>query len=76
MWASGNKEDSLNFMQQFSTNLAKDIKVEGSDRAQRPSVPKQKLNELSRLLARCYFKLGQWQMELTDNWGTVRVRMY
>ena len=72
MWASGSKEDSLNFLRSFATNLSRDLEAETTQRGQRSSVSKQKLDELARLLARCYFKQGEWQMELSDSWTTVR----
>ncbi|KAH9990569.1 FAT-domain-containing protein [Russula vinacea] len=64
MWASGSKEESLNFLRSFATNLSRDLEAETTQRGQRLSVSKQKLDELARLLARCYFKQGEWQMEL------------
>jgi FKBP12-rapamycin complex-associated protein len=72
MWASGSKEESLDFLRSFATNLSRDLEAEMTQRGQRSSVSKQKLDELARLLARCYFKQGEWQMELKDNWATVR----
>jgi FKBP12-rapamycin complex-associated protein len=72
MWASGSKEESLNFLRSFATNLSRDLEAETTQRGQRSSVSKQKLDELARLLARCYFKQGEWQMELSDSWATVR----
>jgi hypothetical protein len=72
MWASGSKEDSLNFLRSFATNLSRDLEAETTQRGQRSSVSKQKLDELARLLARCYFKQGEWQMEISDCWSTVR----
>jgi serine/threonine-protein kinase mTOR len=78
MWASGSKdergskEDCLNFLRSFSESLSKDLEAETTPRGQRSNVSKQKLDELSRLLARCYFKQGEWQMELSDSWDTVR----
>lgn len=72
MWASGSKEDSLNFLRTFATNLSRDLEAETTQRGQRSSVSKQKLDELARLLARCYFKQGEWQMEISDSWTTVR----
>jgi serine/threonine-protein kinase mTOR len=71
MWASGAREDSLNFLRQFSASLARDLQSESSEHPQRAAVSKHKLDELSRLLARCYFKQGEWQVELKDNWGEV-----
>jgi FAT domain len=72
MWASGSKEESLNFLRSFSTSLSRDLEAETTQRGQRSSVSKQKLDELARLLARCYFKQGEWQMEFSDSWDTVR----
>ncbi len=72
MWASGSKEESLNFLRSFATNLSRDLEAETTQRGRRSSVSKQKLDELARLLARCYFKQGEWQMELSDSWTTVR----
>ena len=73
MWANGSREDSLNFLRQFSTSLARDLQVETRELSQRPGVSKNKLDELSRLLARCYFKQGQWQVELKEDWDAVSV---
>jgi FKBP12-rapamycin complex-associated protein len=67
MWATGAREDSLSFLRTFSTSLSRDLQVETSEHAQRPGVSKQKLAELSRLLARCYFKQGEWQRELRES---------
>jgi FKBP12-rapamycin complex-associated protein len=72
MWASGSKEESLTFLRSFATSLSRDLETETTQRGQRSGVSKQKLDELARLLARCYFKQGEWQMELSDNWATVR----
>lgn len=71
MWANGSREDSLIFLRQFSASLARDLQVETKENSQRPGVNKHKLDELSRLLARCYFKQGQWQVELKEDWGEV-----
>lgn len=72
MWATGAKEESLNFLRQFSISLSRDLQVESSEHStHHTGVSKQKLTELSKLLARCYFKLGEWQVELEDNWGSV-----
>ncbi|KAG2355693.1 atypical PIKK FRAP protein kinase [Suillus spraguei] len=66
MWSTGAREESLNFLRQFSASLARDLQVESKDHSQRSGVGKPKLDELSRLLARCYFKQGQWQVELKE----------
>ena len=72
MWASGARGESLKFLKSFAASLAKDLHPE-PDRGQRSNVSKQKFNELSKLLARCYFKQGQWQFEMEDNWGVVGI---
>lgn len=73
MWANGSHEESLSFLRQFSASLARDLQVETKEHSQRPGVTKHKLDELSRLLARCYFKQGQWQVELKEDWGAVSI---
>ncbi|KAI0046207.1 atypical/PIKK/FRAP protein kinase [Auriscalpium vulgare] len=74
MWASGAKDESLNFLRQFAASLSRDLQSETTERGVRPGVSRHKLDELSRLLARCYFKLGEWQMELKDDWSTRNVK--
>ena len=71
MWADGTKEDSLQFIRQFSASLSRDLKAESHDNPSHPGVPKQKLTELSKLLARCYLKTGEWQVVLANDWGEV-----
>jgi serine/threonine-protein kinase mTOR len=71
MWATGARDESLRFLRQFSSSLARDLQSENNEQAQRPGVSKQKYDELSRLLARCYFKQGEWQVEMKDNWDEV-----
>ncbi|KAJ6493204.1 phosphatidylinositol 3-kinase [Mycena sanguinolenta] len=66
MWAQGAREGSLAELRQFTVSLAKDFQAERD--AQRAGLPKQRLNELSKLLARCYFKQGEWQVALDENW--------
>ena len=75
MWAQHLQDDALNYLRTFSTNLALDLQNE-SERAQRMHVDpnKQRLEELSRLLARCYFKQGQWESERKESWNSVRTR--
>jgi len=67
MWAQGERESSLIFLRQFATSLSSDVKTEPS----RTGVPRPKYDEISRLLARCYFKQGQWEAELDSEWQSV-----
>ncbi|EKM51709.1 uncharacterized protein PHACADRAFT_262011 [Phanerochaete carnosa HHB-10118-sp] len=66
LWANGQHEESLRYLFKFTTSLARDLVPE----TERPSssVQKSKLEDLSRLLARCYFKQGQWQVALHRDW--------
>lgn len=70
MWASDAKEESLNFLYGFTNSLSKDLEVERSDTIV-SFVSKQKMEELSKLLARCYFKQGEWQVAMKEDWGSV-----
>ncbi|KAL4269010.1 Serine/threonine-protein kinase TOR [Pleurotus pulmonarius] len=69
MWATGAREHSLEFVRQFATDLAQDIEHESSDSVPKSSVSKTRLDEYNKLLARCYFKQGQWQKELKEDWN-------
>jgi serine/threonine-protein kinase mTOR len=69
MWATGAKEKSLNFLRQFSARLAGDVVQETNEQTQRSSALT--LAELSKLVARCYYKQGEWQAALNDDWSSV-----
>jgi FKBP12-rapamycin complex-associated protein len=73
MWAHGEQDESLTFLRQFATNLASDLQPENPERGSRTGVQKQKYEELSRLLARCYFKQGEWEASLNPEWYTVSI---
>ncbi|KAH9940814.1 atypical/PIKK/FRAP protein kinase [Epithele typhae] len=62
-WAKGDREETLNYLRDFSAKLAKDLQANSAARGDAT-----KLEELSNLLARCYFKLGQWQAALKEEW--------
>lgn len=71
MWESGAKDSSLTFLRQFSNNLARDLQQD--DIHAHPWVARERKSHLSKLLARCYFKQGQWQMKSSEGWVTVRL---
>lgn len=73
MWAQGSREESLEFLRRFTEELAHDLSQEVGEPSHQlsMSISKQKLTELSKLLARCYYKQGEWQAKLGDDWGTV-----
>ncbi|KAI0792169.1 FAT-domain-containing protein [Abortiporus biennis] len=68
MWANGAHDESLTFLRQFTASLARDLETEHVDPGH--PVPKQKMDELSRLLARCCFKQGEWQVAMKEDWGS------
>uniref|UniRef100_A0A0W0G7G9 non-specific serine/threonine protein kinase n=1 Tax=Moniliophthora roreri TaxID=221103 RepID=A0A0W0G7G9_MONRR len=67
LWANGAQEESLGYLRQFSNKVARDLQAE-NEHPRNPS--KQRNEQLIRLLARCYFKLGEWQVEMNVNWGS------
>lgn len=73
IWATGAREESLNYLRTFCTNLEGGLQNDVSTHQPDPSRqrPNEKLDEISRLLARCYLKLGEWQVALRDDWGSV-----
>lgn len=73
MWANNAREESFNYLRSFAAGLSRDLQSEHGDHSQRV-ISKQKLNEFSHLLARLYFKQGQWQVALKDDWGSVCFR--
>jgi serine/threonine-protein kinase mTOR len=72
MWAAGPRLETLEYLHTFAVSMGKDLQ-EASERSSRPGGPEPKTptEDLSRLLARCYFKLGEWQMELNSSWTSV-----
>ncbi|KIK61711.1 hypothetical protein GYMLUDRAFT_42743 [Collybiopsis luxurians FD-317 M1] len=67
MWATGLQQESFNYLKEFSAKVSNDMM---ENDLQRSSALKQRGDQLSRLLARCYFKLGDWQVQLHENWGS------
>ncbi|KAG6864919.1 hypothetical protein C0991_006407, partial [Blastosporella zonata] len=66
MWATGSKADSIEFLRRFSVDLNHDLTVETGHAHE--SVPKSKLAEISKLLARCYLKMAQWEVAVSNDW--------
>ncbi|KAF8659826.1 hypothetical protein AX16_001711 [Volvariella volvacea WC 439] len=66
MWANGAQEETLRYLASFSDRLLKDLQIENENA--RGGHNKQKLTDLSKLLARAYYKQGVWQKELKGDW--------
>lgn len=65
MWANGAREESLNFLKHFSESLSHDVMQETNGQTPRASVSKTKIAELSKLVARCFYKQGEWQSAMS-----------
>jgi len=70
LWAKGEHEDTLAYLVEFTRKLAEDLGYgpgasQKSDYIQTGQVP-----GLTKLLARCYYKRGEWVMALSDDWGS------
>ncbi|KAF8216580.1 phosphatidylinositol 3-kinase [Mycena galopus ATCC 62051] len=66
MWANGARQDSLLFLHQFTATISNDLEAEVNRQTDRDLNPR--VARISKLLARCYFKLGEWEAELRPNW--------
>lgn len=71
MWAKGAKEESLGFLRRFASSLFQDIQVSSAQMSTVAEASEERPIELSTLLARCYCKIGDWQMQLGEDWGDV-----
>lgn len=72
MWACGARAESLNYLREFTANLAEDLGLTTTDAQRRLLLPdvraSPRLDEFAKLLARCYFKLGEWQVAMNEEW--------
>ncbi|WFD05627.1 non-specific serine/threonine protein kinase [Malassezia vespertilionis] len=72
MWACGARSESLSYLRDFTQNLAEDLGMASLDEKQNLLMPDMRaaprLAEFARLLARCYFKLGEWQVAMNNDW--------
>ena len=63
MWATGEREDTLVRLQEFTRKLKDDLEQQSLQSELQPTY--------TRLLARCNYKQGEWAMALRDDWGSV-----
>ncbi|KAF7309844.1 Serine/threonine-protein kinase TOR [Mycena indigotica] len=71
MWANGDRENTIGFLRKFIGHLTQDLELEnkGSETDPRVATAKQpRVTAVSRLLARCHYKHGEWQAELRPGW--------
>ncbi|GAA5848144.1 hypothetical protein JCM3766R1_000463 [Sporobolomyces carnicolor] len=72
LWATGAREETLAWLREFTGKLSADLgihpdgeTVQGSD-----VVSPGRKAEYTRLLARCHYKLGEWQSAMQEDWGS------
>jgi len=70
MWANGERDEALRYLQKFSLDLTEIIRrstvIRGPEQ-----LPLHVEEAYQKLLARCFLKSGQWQMELNPAWAEV-----
>ncbi|KAL7268146.1 phosphatidylinositol kinase-related protein kinase tor1 [Rhizina undulata] len=73
MWDTGFQGEALQHLQTFTTHLSNDIRPTAPSGmplhgAQQAPMPIHMDDEITRLLARCYLKQGEWQVARSRNW--------
>lgn len=75
MWARKQQKEALRHLVDFTTRMSQDLGLNPNDLitqplpSEGPGVPKH-VEEYTKLLARCFLKQGEWQIELKNNWKT------
>ncbi|KPV75332.1 uncharacterized protein RHOBADRAFT_53323, partial [Rhodotorula graminis WP1] len=71
-WASGAREETLAFLRDFTAKLSADLGIhpDGEQAANAEVVNSGRKAEYTRLLARCHYKLGEWQSAMQEDWGS------
>lgn len=74
MWATGAREETLAYLRDFTGRLTQDLGLNPD--SEEPNAASElaasgQLLEYTKLLARCYYKLGEWQSALQPDWGSV-----
>ncbi|GAA5903699.1 hypothetical protein JCM6882_003390 [Rhodosporidiobolus microsporus] len=71
-WATGAREETLAFLRDFTARLSADLGIhpDGEHAANADVVNSGRKAEYTRLLARCHYKLGEWQSAMQEDWGS------
>lgn len=73
LWATGAREETLAFLKEFTGRIASEVGLSTDTDLTKFTDPKDgKLADATRLIARCYYKLGEWQTAMQPDWGSVR----
>lgn len=73
LWATGAREETLAWLREFTGKLSADLGIhpDGEAVATSEVVSPGRKAEYTRLLARCHYKLGEWQSAMQEDWGSV-----
>ncbi|CEQ40386.1 SPOSA6832_01995, partial [Sporobolomyces salmonicolor] len=71
-WATGAREETLAFLREFTGKLSADLGIhpDGEQAANSDVINSGRKAEYTRLLARCHYKLGEWQSAMQEDWGS------
>jgi serine/threonine-protein kinase mTOR len=68
LWDTGDKDDSLNYLGNVCTSLAREIGLDDPGRVITGNL--EEIQEVRRLLSRAFLKQGEWIQELRPEWTT------
>lgn len=68
-WAKGDRLDSLDWLRTFTARLSQDVGLTQLNGQNRLVAADPAMSDYTKLLARCYVKIGQWQVALSDGWA-------
>jgi FKBP12-rapamycin complex-associated protein len=67
-WAESPSERCIEYLHAFASQVRRALESSAHGRhAMRPT------RDQRRLLSRCYYKLGDWQTQLHEDWHTVNI---
>ncbi|KAI8458016.1 atypical/PIKK/FRAP protein kinase [Phakopsora pachyrhizi] len=76
MWGSGERQDSLAYLKEFTLKLSEEVFDNNQNLTQNNTQDLEQQSrklEHQRLLSRCHQKLGEWQSQLQEDWSSPAV---
>ncbi|SCZ93158.1 BZ3500_MvSof-1268-A1-R1_Chr6-2g08497 [Microbotryum saponariae] len=70
MWATGAREETLGFLRTFTSQRSNEVGLTSNVLLPGSGSSSGNVSKDVRLLARLYYKLGEWQSAMQDNWGS------
>lgn len=68
-WAFEDRKVAFNQLKAFTKHIADCLGLSFLDEIEYPIAPNEIQCSTLKLLARCYLKIGDWQIELQDEWS-------